>query len=74
MLPAALSEALGISLADVMDRYFDGSEESVRVRRIEEALDKRREFKEGEEWLARESHRTDIMLEWIHQGQDDASF
>jgi hypothetical protein len=49
MLPTALSEALGISLADVMSRYFDGSEESERVRRIEEALDRRREFEEGEE-------------------------
>jgi hypothetical protein len=38
MLPAALSEALGISLSDVMVRYFDGSEELERVRRIEEAL------------------------------------
>jgi hypothetical protein len=74
MLPTALSEVLGISLADVMDRYFDGSEESVRVRRIEEALDRRWEFEEGEEWLARESRKTDIMLERIHQGQDDASF
>jgi hypothetical protein len=74
MLPAALSEALGISLSDVMMRYFDGSEESERVRRIEEALDRRREFEEGEEWLARQSHNTDIMLERIHRGQDDASF
>jgi hypothetical protein len=74
MLPAALSEALGISLSDIMMRYFDGSEESERVRRIEEALDRRREFEEGEEWLARQSHRTDIMLERIHRGQDDASF
>jgi hypothetical protein len=74
MLPAALSEALGLSLSDVMMRYFDGSEESERVRRIEEALDRRREFEEGEEWLARQSHNTDIMLERIHRGQDDASF
>jgi hypothetical protein len=74
MLPAALSEALGISLADVMMRYFDGSEESERVRRIEEALDRRRELEEGEEWLARERNRTDNMLEWIHRGQDDDSF
>jgi hypothetical protein len=74
MLPAALSEALSISLSDIMDQYFDGSEESERVCRIEEALDRRREFEEGEEWLARESHNTSIMLEWIHQGQDDASF
>jgi formate hydrogenlyase subunit 6/NADH:ubiquinone oxidoreductase subunit I len=41
---------------------------------IEEALDRRREFEEGEEWLARQSHRTDIMLERIHRGQDDDSF
>jgi hypothetical protein len=74
MLPAALSEALGISLVDVMDRYFDGSEESVRVRRIEEVLDRRWEFEEGEEWLAQESRKMNIMLERIHQGQDDTSF
>jgi hypothetical protein len=74
MLPAALSEALGISLSDVMDRYFDGSEESERVRRIEEALDRRRTFEEGEEWLARESRKTKAMLEQIHLGQDDDSF
>jgi hypothetical protein len=74
MLPAALSEAFGISLSDVMMRYFDGSEESERVRRIEEALDRRREFEEGEEWLAWQSRNTDIVLERIHRGQDDASF
>jgi hypothetical protein len=74
MLPAALSEALGISLSDVMIQYFDGSEESERVRRIEETLDRRREFEEGEEWLAQQSRNTSIMLERIHRGQDDASF
>jgi hypothetical protein len=74
MLPAALSEALGISLADVMMRYFDGSEESERVRQIEEALDRRREFEEGEEWLASQSRQMDAMLEQIHRGQDDISF
>jgi hypothetical protein len=74
MLPTALSEALGISLSDVMDRYFDGSEESERVHRIEEALERRRTFEEGEEWLAQESHKTHAMLEWIHRGQDDDSF
>jgi hypothetical protein len=55
-------------------RYFDGSEESERVRRIEEALDRRREFEEGEEWLAQQSRKTDTLLERIHRGQDDASF
>jgi hypothetical protein len=74
MLPSALSEALGISLSDVMIRYFNGSEELERVRRIEEVLDRRREFEEGEEWLAQQSCRTSIMLERIHQGQDDTSF
>jgi hypothetical protein len=74
MLPAALSEVLGLSLADVMIRYFDGSEESERVRRIEEALDRRCEFEEGEEWLANQSRQTDAMLERIHWGQDDISF
>jgi hypothetical protein len=74
MLPAALSEALGISLSDIMMRYFDGSEESERVRRIEEALDWRREFEEGEEWLAQQSRKMDTMLERIHRGQDDTSF
>jgi hypothetical protein len=74
MLPAVLSEALGISLSDVMVRYFDGLEELERVQCIEEALDRRREFEEGEEWLARQSHRTNTMLERIHRGQDDVSF
>jgi hypothetical protein len=74
MLPMALSEPLGISLADVMMRYFDGSEESIRVRRIEEVLDRQRELEEGDEWLARESHKTNAMLEQIHRGQDDTSF
>jgi hypothetical protein len=74
MLPSALSEALGISLSEVMDRYFNGSEESERVWQIEEALDRKQEVKEGEEWLARESCKTNIMLERIHWGQDDDSF
>jgi hypothetical protein len=74
MLPTALSEALGISLSDVMDRYFDGSEESERVHRIEEALERRRTFEEGEEWLAQESRKMNSMLERIHWGQDDDSF
>jgi hypothetical protein len=74
MLPAALSKALGISLLDVMDRYFDGLEESERVRQIKEALDRRRTFEEGEEWLAQESHKMNAMLERIHRGQDDDSF
>jgi hypothetical protein len=63
MLPGALSEALSISLSEVMDQYFDSSEESERVHHIEEALDRRREFEEGESWLAQQSHKMSIMLE-----------
>jgi hypothetical protein len=74
MLPTALSEALGISLLAVMERYFNGSEDSERVRWIEEALERRRTFEEGEEWLAQASRNTDILLERIHRGQDDDSF
>jgi hypothetical protein len=71
MLPATLNEALGISLLEVMDCYFDGSDEAERVCRIEDALDRRRTFEEGEEWLAGEAHRMRIMIEQIHQGGDD---
>jgi hypothetical protein len=71
MLPTTLSEALGISLVDVMDHYFDGSDESERVRRIEDALDRRRTAEEGEEWKAGEARRMHVMLEQIHQGGDD---
>jgi hypothetical protein len=49
MLPIALSEVLGISLSEVMVRYFDGSSDDERVRRIENALDRRRSEEEGEE-------------------------
>jgi hypothetical protein len=74
MLPATLSEALGISLSEVMDRYYSGSDEVERVCMIEDALDRRRTAEEGEEWLAGEAHRMSTMLERIHQGQDDDSF
>jgi hypothetical protein len=42
MLPTALSEALGIRLSEVMERYFNGSDDAERVRMIENALDRRR--------------------------------
>jgi hypothetical protein len=74
MLPAALSETLGISLTEVMDWYYSGSDEVERVCMIKDALDQRRTVEEGEEWLAREAHRMSIMLEWVHRGQDDNSF
>jgi hypothetical protein len=63
MLPTTLSEVLGISLDEVMRLYFDGSEESVRVRRVEEAVERRIMADEGEEWLACEASRLTIELE-----------
>jgi hypothetical protein len=71
MLPTALSEALGISLLEVMDRYFNGSDEAERVRLIEGALDRRRSEEEGEEWLAEEARRRDVVAELVHRGGDD---
>jgi hypothetical protein len=71
MLPAALSEALGISLSEVMDRYFNGSDEMERVRMIEDALDRRRTAEEGEEWLLEEAHRRAVVDELVYRGGDD---
>jgi hypothetical protein len=70
MLPATLNEALGITLSEVMDHYFDGLDEAERVH----TLDRRRTFEEGEEWLAGEACRMSAMLERVHQGQSDDSF
>jgi hypothetical protein len=74
MLPIALSEVLGISLLEVLERYFDGSTEDERVRRIEDAVDWKRSEEEGEEWLAGEAHRRSKVFEWAHQNRDDDSF
>jgi hypothetical protein len=74
MLPIALSKVLGISLSEVMVRYFDGSSNDERVRRIEDMLDRRRLEEEGEEWLAGEAHRRNLMQERVHQNREDDSF
>jgi hypothetical protein len=71
MLPVALSEVLGISVSEVMERYFNGSEEDVRVCCIEEALDRKRLEHEGEEWLAEEARCLSLDLESTHRGGDD---
>jgi hypothetical protein len=74
MLPIALSEVLGISLSEVLERYFDGSNEDERVRRIEDAIDRKRSEEEGEEWLAGEACRRSKVFERAHQNRDDDSF
>jgi hypothetical protein len=74
MLPIALSEVLGISLSEVLERYFDGSNEDERVRHIEDAVDRKRSEEEGEEWLAGEARRRSKVFEQAHQNRDDDSF
>jgi hypothetical protein len=74
MLPIALSEVLGISLLEVLEQYFNGSNEDDRVRRIEDAVDRKRSEEEGEEWLAGEAHRRSLILERVHQNREDDSF
>jgi hypothetical protein len=74
MLPVALSEVLGISLSEVMVRYFDGSSEDDRARRIGDTIDRKRSEEEGEEWLAGEARRRSAILERVHQSRDDDSF
>jgi hypothetical protein len=74
MLPVALSEVLGISLSEVMERYFDGLSEDERVHRIGDALDRKRSDEEGEEWLTREAHRRSVILERVHRNREDDSF
>jgi hypothetical protein len=74
MLPTALSEVLGISLSEVMERYFDGSGEDERVRWIEDAMERKRSDQEGEDWLAREAHRRSMVLERVHRNREDDLF
>jgi hypothetical protein len=74
MLPAALSEVLGISLSEVMEWYFDGPGEEDRVRCIEDAVDRRRSEEKGEEWLVGEARRRSKIFERAHQNRDDDSF
>jgi hypothetical protein len=74
MLPIALSEVLGISLSEVMEQYFDGLSEDEQVRRIGDAIDRKRSDEEGEEWLAGEACRRSVVLERVHRSREDDSF
>jgi hypothetical protein len=74
MLPVALSEVLGISISEVMDCYFDGLDKAERVRRIEDALDRKCTTEEGESWIVGEARRRSLILEQVYQSRDDDSF
>jgi hypothetical protein len=74
MLPEALSDALGISLSEVLARYYIISDLDERGHVIGEVIDRRRSEEEGEEWLAGEARRRSLIQERVHQNRDDASF
>jgi hypothetical protein len=60
MLPEAVSEALGISLSEVRDLYFGELDVVRRDRLIRDAIDRRTEGEQDQEWLERESRRRDV--------------
>jgi hypothetical protein len=74
MLPKALSDALGISLSEVLAHYYSITDLEERDHVIGEAIDRRRSEEEGEEWLAGEARRRSAILERVHRGGDDDSF
>jgi hypothetical protein len=71
MLLEAVSEALGIDLSEVLILYFGELNDMRRGRHIEEAMDRKRTIEEGEEWLAEESRRVDVVAEMVHHGGDN---
>jgi hypothetical protein len=71
MLPEAISEALGISLSEVLDLYFGGVSEEQRDRLVWDAIDRRRMNMEDEAWLEAESQRINAVADMVHRGGDD---
>jgi hypothetical protein len=71
MLPEALSDALGVSLSEVLARYYIGSDAVERGRLIGNALDRKWSEEEGEEWLAEEARKREVVAEFVHWGGDD---
>jgi hypothetical protein len=74
LLPEAVSEALGISLSEVLNLYFGELDEEVRDRMVWEAIDRHIDQEEGEEWVAGEARRMSMMLELSHRNHEDGSF
>jgi hypothetical protein len=71
MLPATLSKALGISLLDVLDYYYNESDEVKRGHLIEEALDRKRMGDRDQEWMDRESKRLEEIEVSLQYQEDD---
>jgi hypothetical protein len=71
MLPEAISEALGISLSEVLDLYFRGINEEQRDHLVWDAVDRRRMNTEDEAWVEAESQRIDAVAEMVHCGGEN---
>jgi hypothetical protein len=71
-LPEAISEALGISLSEVLDLYFGGIDEDRRDRLVWDTIDRRRMEVEDHEWLEREFRRRDH--EDLYRGEPDDTY
>jgi hypothetical protein len=63
MLPEALSEALGVSLLEVLDQYYRESDKGIRGRIISEALDMKWMGDGDQEWLDGDNLNTTQTLE-----------
>jgi hypothetical protein len=66
MLSATLSKALGISLSEVLDHYYQESDKVERGHLIGNASDRKRMEENGEDWLVEEAQRRDIVDELVH--------
>jgi hypothetical protein len=74
-LPLALSAVLGITLSEVMERYFEGADSSDgATSQIVKDTDRLVVQKDGEEWLGREQRRIEDEMDCDHRGEgvDDA--
>jgi hypothetical protein len=71
MLPEAVSEALGISLSEVLNLYFGELDDAERGCLIGDAIDRRRTAEEGKEWLVKKARRRDVVAELVHHGGND---
>jgi hypothetical protein len=71
MLPEVLSEALGVSVSEVMRLYYNESDDIKRDHLIGDALDHKRTEEEGEEWLKEEAQKREVVAELVHRRRED---
>jgi hypothetical protein len=72
MLPEAVSEALGISLSEVLDLYFGELGKVERGCLIGDAIGRRRMGEQDQEWLDKESWRREAAF--ILSYREDSTF